>query len=392
MRWYRWLVAVSGLAIALTACTSPTREAPDSLRGASAVSALRDGADHPDLPAPQVDVGRIIAGGPPPDGIPPIHEPTFSPVPQVDWLKDSEPVIVLRHKGQTKLYPVQVLTWHEIVNDEIAGDPVTVTYCPLCNTAIAFNPVVDDQVLTFGTSGSLYKSALVMYDTQTESLWSQVERRAIAGQLSGTEMGTLPLSMLPWQTAREQLPEAAVLERPRDSDRPYGTNPYVGYDTDEWTLLDQPTDDRLPAKERVVHLLDHGVAVRATELVERQVANVTADEQPMVLFAADGLASALDDRAIAEGRPIPATGVFSRRVNDRTLTFTTVEGDGRVVARDADTGSKWTLLGEAVAGPLQGEQLTQVTAVDTFWFAAKAFQPELTLTDITDPLDASQLE
>ena len=384
VRYLRWAAAGLVPFLVLAACSAQGPEPQVSEgTGSSGASALRDGADDPDLPTPLVDVGRIIDGGPPPDGIPPIHDPQFQSVDKVDWLADAEPVIVLRKGDHARVYPVQIMVWHEIVNDRFDGEAVTTTYCPLCNTAIAFRGLVEGQELTFGTSGKLYKSALVMYDRQTESLWSQVERRAIAGELTGTRLETLPASMLTWADVRDQLPDAQVLVRPGESDRPYGSNPYEGYDTGEWNLLDEPVDEQLPAKERVVHLLDEEIAVRSAELAELGVAQVDGQRGAFVLLAAPGLASALDDRDIAEGRPVPATGVFSRNLDGRQLDFRPVKRDGAgIIARDTGTGSGWTLLGNAVDGPLAGRRLVQVPAVDTFWFAAKAFQPELTVTDL----------
>ena len=120
-----------------------------------------------------VDYEDIFSGGPPRDGIPPIDSPKFESIESADqWIEDLEPVILLDHEGEVRAYPLQILTWHEIVNDEIAGDPIAVTFCPLCNTALVFRrPNIDGEFLTFGTSGNLRYSDLVMWDRQTESWW-----------------------------------------------------------------------------------------------------------------------------------------------------------------------------------------------------------------------------
>ncbi|MDP1804103.1 MAG: DUF3179 domain-containing (seleno)protein, partial [Acidimicrobiales bacterium] len=125
-------------------------------------SALRD-ANNGSLPKPLVDMREVISGGPPPDGIPAIDAPRFQAVAAVDWLRDREPVLALEIDGDARAYPIQVMTWHEIVNDTVGQVPVTVTYCPLCNSALAYDRRVGDSVLDFGTSGRLYRSALVMY-------------------------------------------------------------------------------------------------------------------------------------------------------------------------------------------------------------------------------------
>ncbi len=156
-------------------------------------SALRLDIDDPSLPAPLVAPADLISGGPPPDGIPPVDRPVFAPAGTVDWLADDEPVVTLDLDGEHRAYPVQIMIWHEIVNDEVAGTPVSVTYCPLCNSALAFDRRLGDRLLTLGTSGMLYRSDLVMYDRQTESLWSQLEGRTIAGHLTGEVLNRIPV-------------------------------------------------------------------------------------------------------------------------------------------------------------------------------------------------------
>lgn len=344
-------------------------------------SALDDPADA-ELPTPLVDPERIIDGGPEPDGIPPIMNPVFGPVSDAFYLFPHDPVVLLEHRGETRVYPVQILIWHEIVNDVVGGELVTVTYCPLCNTAIAFRGEAAGRNLTFGTSGKLFQSALVMYDRQTESLWSQVDRRAIAGHLTGTRLETVPVSMVPWEEILRDRPNAQVLTRETGFIRDYGMNPYYRYDTEEWQLLDAKPDDQLPIKERVVVVLDTDRAVRLAELAEVRVATVSIDGRPVALVAAPGLASALDDQAIASGRRIPATGVFAPVADGRPLTLQSAPGPGGVVAKDVETGSGWTLLGEAVTGPLAGTRLERIPHIDTFWFAAKAFQPDLVVVPL----------
>ena len=141
-----------------------------------------------------VPLEEIISGGPPPDGIPAIDRPGFvKPAEAAAWVVPKEPVLALEVKGDARAYPLQILMWHEIVNDVVGGLPVTVTFCPLCNSGIVFERVVDGATLDFGTSGKLYKSDLVMYDRQTHSLWAQMEGRAIVGARAGTRLELLNL-------------------------------------------------------------------------------------------------------------------------------------------------------------------------------------------------------
>lgn len=350
-------------------------------------SALDD-ADDPALPAPRVDPGRIISGGPPPDGIPPIDAPLFEPAASVDWLADDEPVIALELGEERRAYPVQIMHWHEIVNDTVGGRPVAVTYCPLCNSALAFDRHVGDRLVSFGTSGRLYLSALVMYDRQTESLWSQVERTAIAGALTGTELDLVPVTMLRWADWQATHPDGWVLSRETGHVRDYGRNPYVGYDEleNDPFLLDQEADGRFPAKEPVVAFPDAAdpVAILTADLADVGVAAVQVDGEAVVLFSSPGLASALDTQRVADGTPVAATGAFRPQLDGRTLTFGPVpdaaaSSDGGPVAVDEQTGSRWNLLGHAVDGPLAGSQLDPVPHLNTFWFAQAAFRPETTV-------------
>lgn len=342
-------------------------------------SALED-PDDDRLPAPLVETDEIISGGPPPDGIPPIDEPKFQRANSVDWLKDTEPVLALEIEGEWRAYPVQILTWHEIVNDTIAGTPVAVTYCPLCNTAIAFDRRAKDRILDFGTSGSLYRSALVMYDRQTESLWTHFTGGAVAGSLTGTELRAFPMSTVSWRDFQKTAPDdALVLSRDTGHSRNYGRNPYPGYDDVNTSpfLFEGKVDGRLAAKERVVGIESDGeaVAVLTSALAEKRVLRVDLAGEPVTVWWKPGTASALEAGSVAAGRDVGATGVFRPVLDGRELIFT-ADGDGFV---DDATGSRWDILGTATSGPLQGRRLDPLAHVDTFWFAWASYLPETSL-------------
>ncbi|MDP9386486.1 MAG: DUF3179 domain-containing protein [Actinomycetota bacterium] len=342
------------------------------------ISALND-PHHPDLPTSLVDLAEIVSGGPPPDGIPPIDEPRFEAADAVDWLDDDEPVLAFTHQGDTRAYPVQILTWHEIVNDTVAGIPVTVTYCPLCNSAVAFDRRLDDRILDFGTSGKLYRSALVMYDRQTESLWTHYTGQAVVGRLAGKVLEALPVSTVSWEDFRNAHPDGLVLSRQTGFDRDYGRNPYPGYDDVDTSpfLFEGEVDGRLAAKTRIVGVESGGDAVAITLdlLSERRVVPVTAGGQDLVVWWKPGTASALDSSRVADGRDVGASGVLVPTVDGRTLHFEPA-GDEFV---DTETGTRWDVLGRAVSGPLEGRSLQAVPHVDTFWFAWAAYLPHTTV-------------
>ena len=337
-------------------------------------SALDDMRDRR-LPRPLLDPDEILSGGPPPDGIPAVDEPRFSRAATVDWLADAEPLLSLTVGGETRGYPLQVMTWHEIVNDTIAGVPVAVTYCPLCNSGVAFERRAAGRVLSFGTSGRLYADNLVMYDRQTESLWPQLTGQAAVGVLTGTTLRAQPIGTVAWRDFRAAHPDAWVLSRDTGFVRPYGSNPYAGYDDPSGDVLfELPAKDaRLPVKERVVGIAAAGdsVAVLRSAVAKAGVLELSVGAQDLVVWHRSGQVSALDDDRIAGGRDIGTIGVFVPAVDDRRLHFV-VDGNG---FRDRETGSRWSVLGDATAGALAGQRLAPYQHLDTFWFAWVAFRP-----------------
>jgi hypothetical protein len=346
------------------------------------ISALRD-RQAPGLPEPLVDLERIRPGGPPPDGIPPIDTPRFLRVPDVGFLEDTEAVLAIEVDGDARAYPIQIMMWHELVNDTIGGVPITMSFCPLCNSALAYDRRAEDRILDFGTSGSLYNSALVMYDRQTESLWSHFTAKAIVGTLTGTTLDIVPVATVSWSDFRDAHPDGLVLSRDTGVNRDYGRNPYVGYDDpdDVPFLFDGEVDGRLAVKERVIGIRDgdDGIAVRLTELEAAQVMDVILDDRDLVVWVKPGTASSLDAGSVAGGRDVGATGVFFRELDGQQLTF---EADGEGF-RDRETGTAWDVLGNATDGPLEGSSLEAYPHVDTFWFAWIAFLPD---TEVVPPL------
>ena len=174
---------------------------------------------------------EIMSGGPPKDGIPSIDDPRFVAVAEVDDLGEMEPLIRVTVNGRTRGYPLRILMWHEIVNDSLAGVPISVTYCPLCNSSIVFDRRVGARVLDFGTTGKLRNSDLVMYDRQTETWWQQFLGEAIVGELTGTRLTMLPSRVTPFGRFKADYPDAEVQVPTRPGMRAYGANPYAFYDS-----------------------------------------------------------------------------------------------------------------------------------------------------------------
>ena len=364
-----WVAGLVGVAIVLGACGSssaPSRSGPGS---------------PPESPSPLIDVAELIPGGPPRDGIPPIDHPAFEAPADVEWLEPQEPVLAIEIGDDARAYPARILIWHEIVNDSVGGRPTTITYCPLCNTGVAFErPTIDGELLDFGTSGKLYRSNLVMYDRQTESLWPQVTGQAVLGPLTGTQLVLVPVQMVAWQDWRATHPDGKVLSAETGFDRDYGSNPYVGYDQEDSLpfLYRGDPDPRLRPKARVVGVLvgKDALAVPYQALRQRavgewSVVTTTVGDRSVVVLWKAGALSAVDQPTIADSRAVGATGVFDPRVDGRNLTF--VAGSNGIT--DRQTGSTWDLFGRAVSGPLQGEELDRIVSIESFWFDWAGFHP-----------------
>jgi hypothetical protein len=375
----------------------------------------------------------IKSGGPPPQGIPGLGFSGSangsvgpSPALQFDsvadaalWLEPREPVVIVEVANEARAYPLQILTWHEIANDIVAGVPVAVTFCPLCNSAFAFDlrvPLTDallEAVLadhpqaplveldeaflasyaeqhgesaaakittglqvTFGTSGMLYNSNLIMFDSETSTLWPQVLAGGGVGTLAGVKLLRHPAQIVAFETFAAEHPSGRVLSRRTGFSRRYGANPYAGYDRVDSPpfLFRGPVDGRLPPKLRVITVELRGdVAAYPFDLLERErVVNDQIAGRPVAVFWQEGTRSALDQSAIASSKDIGAAGVYNRRLGGRTLTFS---WDGTAFVDD-ETASRWNLSGRATSGELEGAKLRPVVHDNTLWFAWAAFKPE----------------
>ena len=324
-----------------------------------------------------VRLNEIMSGGPSKDGIPAIDTPRFDAVADADkWLKPREPVILFGHAGEGRAYPLQILIWHEIANDTVAGLPVAVTFCPLCNTSIVFDRRLEGRVLDFGTTGKVRFSDLVMYDRQTESWWQQATGEAIVGAMTGKHLVFLPSQIISWEMFKQTYPGGTVLNRETRHRRSYGSNPYVGYDDINSSpfLYRGPKDGRLPPMERVVTLSLNGedVAYPFGVMEKVRVVNDTAGGRPIVVLFTKGVTSALDSGSISDSRDVGTAGVFERMLEGKVLTFKTSSAQ----FTDTQTGSTWNILGVAMAGPLAGKRLTPVVSGNHFWFSWAVFKPK----------------
>ena len=243
---------------------------------------------------------EILSGGPPKDGIPALDDPSFIAVSDEPRIGNREPVIAVEIDGEIpRAYPIRYLTWHEIVNDQIGDVPVAVTFCPLCNSGITFDRRVEGDLLSFGVSGKLRNSDMVMYDRQTESWWQQAVGEGIVGHYTGTELTQLPTWMESWSEFKARNPDGLVMDQP-PWPRSYGRNPYVSYDSSTRPFLysGEMPPHGIPALARVVRIDDKAWPVERV----REEGSVT--EAGVTISWTEGQASALDHTDIERGKEV----------------------------------------------------------------------------------------
>lgn len=245
-----------------------------------------------------VPLAEIRPGGPDRDGIPAIDQPRFVAVAEAG-VPDIEPVVSVEVDGDARAYPLRILIWHQIVNDRVGDLPVVVTYCPLCNAAIVFDRRVEDRTISFGSTGLLRHSDLVMYDRQSESWWQQYEGRGIVGAMAGVRLRPVPARLEALGRFAERFPQGRVLVPADEGSRPYGRNPYTGYDSMPTPYnYDGPLPEGIAPLARVVSVDD-----RAWSLdLLRTRGSIEVDD--LLIEWTPGQSSALDAKHIADGRDV----------------------------------------------------------------------------------------
>lgn len=321
------------------------------------------------------EFGAGLQATDPRDGIPPIDTPVFeSPALASQWLGSREPGALVQLNGEARFYPLSIMTRHEIVNDAFGDIPVAVTFCPLCNTAIAFDRRVDGEVLRFGVSGLLRNSDLVMWDDKTTSLWQQITGDGVVGTYAGAQLESVPTSIVSFAQFAENFPDGKSLAGESGFGRSaYGSNPYEGYSSSSRPFLfTGETDDRLEPLARVIGVTvgDVTASYSFERLQAESVVNDDVDGVPIVVLHAGDTADALDAGAIAISNAIGSAIAHNPVLDGQTLTFVANDDD---TFTDDQTGSTWNVLGSAVDGELAGQQLVPVEHRNEFWFAWQAF-------------------
>lgn len=375
------LSLAAAVVLVLAACVAPqetsgqraertaAEQPSESEAGKATAPLLRDEVKIlPDGTRYLIHPGEFRSGGPgkggigSDKGIPALLDPVFIPAAEASGLTDEELVLGVVWKGEARAYPYQILVWHEIANDMIQGDPILVTYCPLCFTGIAFDATVEGKRELFGVSGKLYNSELVMYDKSTESYWPQSLGKAVVGERTGAVLRKIPVDVARWGDWKMAHPDTKVLSRETGFVRAYGSNPYgKGRDFVDIRFrlgVDDP-DPRLPA-QAIVYGVEAGGAFKAyPDAVGREleVINDNVGGVPVAVWL---------DAAVGGPK------AFLRAVGGKVLTF--AAQDGQFV--DEETGTRWDADGMAVSGELAGAQLERIVHEPVFWFAWAAFHPE----------------
>ena len=301
------------------------------------------------------------------DAIPPIHTPQYEVASDAKWLSGKHTVVGYAAGDQAWAYPVNILNYHEIVTEVINGEPVLISYCPLCGSGIVYSRVVDGETLTFGNTSALYESDMVMLDYESGSYWWQVAGTAIAGTRTGQKLTTLPSQTTTWDAWRTLYPHTKVLSRETGFDRDYTRDVFGTYAGSvnrgnfAFPVDDALLDERLLPGTRML-AVERNNSVTAFALNQEQniVHNVLIDNQPSAIFL----------EAHSE-----SGAAFDAMIDGSQLTFSIV--DGAFV--DDQSGSTWTLAGQAVTGEYSGRQLVALPTKTTFWFALISAEPDLTL-------------
>ena len=315
---------------------------------------------------------EILSGCVGRDGIPPLVRPQFESIADAESAMNSlEPVVVVNVNGEARAYPLAIWTWHEVVNDVVGGEPIIVTFCPLCNSALAFNRMLEGWVFDFGVSGNLRNSNLIMWDRQTQTWWQRLTGEGIIGELAGHQLPFIPVSIISWDDFKSANPDGLVPSRNTGFYRPYR-----GYDRVDRPpfLFGGDLDGRLLPEERVagIDIGDTSAAFPFSVLETERVVNYSVNGTDVVVFFKPGAVSTLDRALIIDSNDVGSTGVFDANMDGRKLTFSFRNGE----FVDDQTGTVWSMLGEGLEGEMAGKSLIPIVRGNHFWFAWGAFKPD----------------
>ncbi len=314
----------------------------------------------------------VVAGGR--GAIPVITEPRYETIDQADeWLSGREPVLAAFAGGEARAYPLRLLLWHEAANDWLGGLPLLATYCPRCNSAAVYERTAGTLTLQFRAASVLRSENRVLFDETTDSWWQQSSGESIAGEFAGFRLPLVANAVISWDDFKRAHPAGTVLSRASGFDVDYGFNPYFNADFTQPPPSAGEVDRRLPARARVLGLQNDGnaLAVPFSALDFSRAVNLMIGGEPATVFWQRGTTSPLSSANVAQGRDVGAAVGFDARLEGRTLAFRAERGS----FVDEQTGSTWSITGEALSGPLAGSRLDILPHINSFWSCWSAFHP-----------------
>ena len=310
-----------------------------------------------------VPVSEVVDGGPGKDGIPALNNPNTIPVQEVNFLSDDDLVLGFTHGGEYRAYPHPILDWHEIINDELNGQKLAVTYCPLTGTGIGWSRVVDGKETTFGVSGLLYNSNLIPYDRLTDSNWGQINLTCINGSEIGEQIETYHMIETTFKTWTEMFPNSTIVSTETGFGRNYNQYPYGPYKTNNDMILFpvDPLDERLPAKERVLAVIINGNAKVYRLNRFHSGGDVLIDQYSN------------KDLVIIGDLERNFLVAFENELNGYNQQFTLLSESSSSAVFQDELGNQYNLFGEIVSGPDQGKTLPAATSFMAYWFSIAPF-------------------
>jgi hypothetical protein len=306
---------------------------------------------------------EVKDGGPGKDGIPSIEQPKFTNIDNVgnNLLSDDDFVIGIVKDNEAKAYPHFILDWHEIVNDKINEDFITVNYCPLTGTAFGWESSVNGQKSTFGVSGLLYNTNLILYDRNTDSNWSQLRLQCVNGSSIGKKPILINVVETNWGTWKKLYPNTKVLSTDTGFSRNYANYPYGDYRTNQnfFLFTASPSNDALPNKERIYAILD-GDKSKVYQFSKFNNGKVFKDEfngKNYLIVGNENLITAFE---------------LTSEHDDLNFEY---DFNNSISFFKDNEGNKWSVFGKATEGPRVGQELKMTRSVVSFWFAIASFYP-----------------
>ncbi len=314
-----------------------------------------------------IPVNEVRDGGPGKDGIPALNSPQMIDANQATYLENDDLVLGLVMGDNISAFPHRILDWHEIINETFAGEKLSIIYCPLTGTGIAWERVIDGRETTFGVSGLLYNTNIIPYDRETDSNWSQMLFKSVNGRLAGTQAETINLVETTWKTWKEMYPNTKVVSRNTGFNRSYNY-PYGDYKTNHNAIFFPVSrrDNRLPAKQRVLGCL-------INEQLKVYDLDTFGDDNKLINDEFQG-----KKLIILGNKQSNFIVAFENNLDGREHVFQAIQNRLPIILKD-EIGNEYDVFGKVQAGPDFGKQLKPIRQMMSYWFSWAPFYPTIEL-------------